>query len=227
MLHFFWPLGLSCLALGMIACGSPAPSSDAPTQVSPAPEPSQSSQGAASAQSIQSDSAQANSSEMVLDLRVLPHDIAAQDVTSPIELQTITEQVYGEDRSDLLTVMGPVSGSFTAAGQSEMLYLLLPAGRQAASPEPAVAPILAVFAGGALQGQVALRPRQQTAIAAVVDSNGDGIDEILMRSDFFQMGISGATLDLISIADYQEIQLAGYDAKSHQLRHLIRANFGR
>ncbi|MFC4729226.1 hypothetical protein [Coralloluteibacterium thermophilus] len=97
------------------------------------------------------------------------------------------------------SVAGLVEGSFTATGRQQQAALLLPGSEGDAPAE--TPPTLAVFEGGSLVGQTQLAGGAYTGIAGSGDFDGDGIDELLLRTDGEHLGQSFVSVDHVSIAD--------------------------
>lgn len=97
-------------------------------------------------------------------------------------------------------VVGGANGAFSAAGRSERAYSIqLPP-----SAGPAPKSLLVILSDAqAMRGQAEL-DGAQTVIGAV-DTNGDGRDELLLRSDLYQMGHA---LTQLSLAQFESGRLS-------------------
>ena len=94
------------------------------------------------------------------------------------------------------TVNGVVRGAFTAPGRDETVYIVQHGGPRAADPAAPEGVELLIFRDGHLIQR--LDTDAGNAVEAVLRTRG--VDELLLRTDTYQMGIATTRLDLVSLA---------------------------
>lgn len=142
---------------------------------------------------------------VVVDLRQpLPGVTAA----TAAETQRIVAAVYGDDAPGDARLAGQAQGAFTTPGKAQTVYLIA-RGKPAPGPDAPRA-MLAVFEGDALVTQF-VPEASYDAIAATIDSDGDGSAELLLRAGGMQMGQVFQSLHLLSLAGGKRTLLHRYD----------------
>lgn len=103
--------------------------------------------------------------------------------------------------SQRMDVAGKLGGRFTSADVRETLYLLRPnaAGVPRAGVAEAPAPILTTGLATAARGWQLTKP-YPNALERAFDIDGNGTDEIVLRTDVFQMGVSSVRVGVVSLA---------------------------
>ncbi len=97
------------------------------------------------------------------------------------------------------TVQGRLGGSFSAAGARDTVYLVQPLAHAGALH---AAPMLRTGLGRDARSWPLPEPHPN-AIEGVVDLEGDGTQEIVLRTDSYHMGISSIRIGVLSLADGQ------------------------
>lgn len=95
------------------------------------------------------------------------------------------------------TVLGRLGGSFTAAGARQTVYLVQPLGQAGASSK--APPMLRTGLGRDASTWPLPDEPHPDALEKVVDVDGDGMHEIVVRSDSFQMGVSSVRIGVVSL----------------------------
>ncbi len=100
-----------------------------------------------------------------------------------------------------MDVAGKLGGRFTAADGRETLYLLRPntTGAPPAGVAGARAPILTMGLATSARDWPLSEP-YPNALERAFDIDGDGTDEIVLRSDVFHMGVSSVRVSVVSLA---------------------------
>jgi hypothetical protein len=94
-----------------------------------------------------------------------------------------------------ISLLGELNGSFTAVGTQEQLYLVRPQTDGTALP---AAPSLRDGLSPDAQNWRLPEP-YPTALEKAIDLDGDGIQEIVLRSDSYQMGTSAIRIGVLSL----------------------------
>ena len=113
--------------------------------------------------------------------------------------ETVVAAVYGSPAPDNVQVSSPVTGAFIEAGAKERLHLLT-RGPTIGAPQNSTRSMLALFTGDRLITQFVPPDHTYFHIAAVTDVDGDGIDEIALVAQTYQMGQLSARADVLSLA---------------------------
>jgi hypothetical protein len=134
---------------------------------------------------------------MVADLRRF-RPAAVARVTSA-ERRLLTARAASA--SQRMDVAGKLGGRFTSAEVRQTLYLLRPnaTGAPRAGVAEARAPILTTGLVTAARGWPLTEP-YPNALERAFDIDGDGIDEIVLRTDVYQMGVSSVRVGVVSLA---------------------------
>ena len=103
--------------------------------------------------------------------------------------------------SQRMDVAGKLGGRFTAADGRETLYLLRAntTGAPRAGVVGARAPILTTGLATSARGWPLSEP-YANALERALDIDGDGTDEIVLRTDVFHMGVSSVRVSVASLA---------------------------
>lgn len=100
------------------------------------------------------------------------------------------------------TINSHSSGSFTAQGAREKVYLIQRGGPVAADPNGAQDLSLVVF-DASDQLVAKFKTSDFNFIAATSDTDGDGINELLLEGSFFNMGTLGSSARLVELKSKQ------------------------
>lgn len=138
----------------------------------------------------------------VIDFGTAPQ---ALDVPEGIDQTRVIDSVLGH-RQDA-TITSGVRGSFTQAGVDETLLLLQAGGPRAAHNAQGEQPAeLLRYVDGRLQARYRLQGQDGHFIVAAPDLDGDGRQELLLRADAYQMGVSIGAASLLRI-DPETVQV--------------------
>lgn len=124
------------------------------------------------------------------------------------ERRTILTAARSATNGEETTINSVAHGAFTARGRDETVYLLQRGGPRAADPD---APRdVTVVVSGEGRMQVPLPTDAGNFIQSMVDIDNDGIDELLLRNDAYQMGIATTRLSLVSLAQGRVTVIASF-----------------
>lgn len=125
----------------------------------------------------------------------------ALDIADPAQWSVIAKKIGGD-----VTVLGEVSGAFTAAGADEVMYLASNGAPVAADPFPKLDQRLVVFKGDEQVADWAL-PADAVFSRPVtaVDMDGDGIDEVVLEGSFYNMGTLALGLSALKVGEAPEV----------------------
>ena len=138
----------------------------------------------------------------VIDFGTAPQ---ALDVPEDIDQAHVIDSVLGHRRD--ATITSGVRGSFTQAGVDETLLLLQAGGPRAAHNVQGEQPAeLLRYVGDRLQARYRLQGQDGHFIVAAPDVDGDGRQELLLRADAYQMGVSTGAASLLRI-DPETVQV--------------------
>lgn len=100
-------------------------------------------------------------------------------------------------------ILGDADGAYTARDANERIYLIQSAAPAAIDPFPqGVEPVLLVTNGGAFVQSYRLpKDIQYQRLIAAADSDGDGIDEVLLEMSFMNMGQLVTSVNVIGLKD--------------------------
>lgn len=144
----------------------------------------------------------------LIDLRQAPP--ARPPTLRNTEETRIVTDVFGANYTGpAVTVNSMAQGYFTSAATPQQVYLLERGGPRAAQPLTSPVVVLALYAGQVLQGRFNIH--NGNFIVAATDVNGDGISELLLRRDLYQMGTSDMSLTLVSLLNGDQTQIAHFD----------------
>jgi hypothetical protein len=138
--------------------------------------------------------------------RVLFDERSVTDWPKPIDEATkeqLLASIYGAGAAADDTIETVWHGAFTAAGTRQQAMLVAHDGGPASIVPFPTPSTLVVLEGGKVVGKLDL-PKDDAGyqwIVATADIGGDGIDELLLRSAYMQMGESGASAKLVSLKD--------------------------
>jgi len=123
------------------------------------------------------------------------------DIADPAQWSPIAEKIGGG-----VSVLGEVSGSFTAKDSAEVAYLVSEGAPIAAEPFPELGQRVVVFADGE---QVADWTLPADAVfsrpVAARDLDGDGIDEVVFEGSFYNMGVMAIGLSAVKLGEAPEV----------------------
>ena len=123
------------------------------------------------------------------------------DIADPAQWSPIAEKIGGG-----VSVLGEVSGSFTAKDSAEVAYLVSEGAPVAAEPFPELGQRVVVFAAGE---QVADWMLPTDAVfsrpVAARDLDGDGIDEVVFEGSFYNMGTMAIGLSAVKLGETPEV----------------------
>jgi len=148
-------------------------------------------------------SAGANDGALLVDMReqIFPRP----PVLSDAERRKILAGAVDDAATSINSV---ARGAFTASGRDEIVYLLQRGGPQASDPAAPQGVTLAVFRDDRLQAR--MDTDAGNFIQSSVDIDGDGIGELLLRADSYQMGIATTRLSLVSLAQGRVTVIASF-----------------
>ncbi|PID62641.1 MAG: hypothetical protein CSB44_03460 [Gammaproteobacteria bacterium] len=154
----------------------------------------------------------------------------AQPGKEPPDAEQIKLAVYGTPLPEPLRVEGPVRGAFTSASTEQWAYLLIRADRdnsmiavfdtvqREASDEPAETDKARADASPRRRGEllsqfVTDEPYMSMPAAIDIDSSGGNgdeqkLDELLLIQYGYQMGVSLASVDIVSLAGSRYAEVA-------------------
>lgn len=117
------------------------------------------------------------------------------------EQNTIIRLVVGEAVPKGTSVTARINGSFTAAGLQQQAVIVVPEGPSTMAPFPKPS-TLAVMQGGEVVAKHTFSKEDASWQwpRKAVDLDGDGVDEILVTGGWMQMGESGTSLAVVSMA---------------------------
>lgn len=126
---------------------------------------------------------------------------SALESADPQQWSDIADEIGGD-----VSVLGEVTGSFTAGGVEQVAYLVSHGAPVAADPFPKLDQRLVIFNGNAEVADWALP--EDSAFArpvAATDFDGDGIDEIVVEGSFYNMGTLAIGLSAIKVGEAPEV----------------------
>jgi len=147
----------------------------------------------------------ANAAQLLVDMRE-PFFLRPPDLSEP-ELQRVL--VAAAKGGEETTINGAVSGAFTAPGRKETLYVLQRGGPRAADPDTPAGVTLAVFNDGRLEAR--LTTDAGNFVQSTPDIDGDGVNEVLLRADNYQMGVATTRLSLVRVGHDHLTTIASFD----------------
>ncbi|HEY0100539.1 MAG TPA: hypothetical protein VGB76_16455, partial [Pyrinomonadaceae bacterium] len=126
--------------------------------------------------------------------------------TPPLDAQLrrrIVQSAYGAKAApDDYSINSNSSGSFTAQGARETVYLVQRGGAVAADPNGAQDLALVVF-DASEQLVAKFKTSDFNFIAATSDTDGDGVNELLLEGSFYNMGTLGSSARLVELKSKQ------------------------
>lgn len=135
-------------------------------------------------------------SSLLIDLRV-----TAPPAEPRLDAALRKQVLEFADLGQQATINSMLAGHFSsAATKDETVYLVQPGGPRAADPQQARSSLLFV-SGGQLTGRI--DKLAGAFIAGAADVDGDGVQELLLREDSYQMGQSISTLHLVSLRGFE------------------------
>ncbi|HVF45024.1 MAG TPA: hypothetical protein VM936_18510 [Pyrinomonadaceae bacterium] len=153
-----------------------------PTPAQPSPQPS----------------AASEREGVLIDYRRQHTDNAPPSLDAGLRRRIIASAVGPAAAPDDYTINGSASGSFTALGARETVYLIERGGPVASDPNGAQDLTLAVFdEAGKLVAK--FETSDFNFIAATADTDGDGVGELLLEGSFLNMGTLGSSARLVSL----------------------------
>ncbi len=142
---------------------------------------------------------------IIVDMRIEASEIQRQARVIDAETeQSIIKSVYGTGAPVDVSVRAQAAGSFTRTDAAQTLYLLVRGEPQIVNPD-VDPPMLAIFEGPKLVTQFVPTRRHYRDIASVVDIDGDGVAEVLLRANSYQMGHFISAIDLYSLKDGRKL----------------------
>ncbi len=146
--------------------------------------------------------------EVVADFRHASEPAERREVAES-ERREIVSMVFGAGAPKDVWVADSASGAFTHPNTHQQLYLLT-RGRPNASSPNVKPPMLVVMQDGVPVAQFVFADMAYQAITNTLDSNGDGIDEVLLTAHAYQMGQQVSATHLYSFAGATRKQLQAF-----------------
>jgi hypothetical protein len=136
--------------------------------------------------------------EIVADFRSGPEPVIAKSATSSIDYVALA---FGSPAPDDVQVASVIDGTFTSAERVQSAALLTRGG-PLAGPD-AKPSMLVVTDGKRVAAQFVPPDIVYHSIAAVLDADGDGLDDVVLTAQSYQMGQTAMRADVLSLANGQ------------------------
>jgi hypothetical protein len=135
---------------------------------------------------------------VLIDYRRQPPPRDAPSLDAELRRRVIGAAVGAVAAPGGYSINSSAAGSFTAARARETVYLIQRGGPVASDPNGAQDLTLAVFdEAGRLASK--FKTRDFNFIVASIDTDGDGVSELLIEGSFFNMGTLGSSARLVGL----------------------------